>query len=467
MWYNHKMHKGRTYLMKTAEINNYAEQVMAEFKLPSLGVGIYHHGETFSHVYGDGQEDTLYPLASISKTFFATAICKLAESGKIDLDQPLKKYWPALKLADPYTTDHITWRDALSHQSGLPAHDLMRFTNCNQQDLTLAQKVAAIGHLEPNHELRVEMQYSNLIFAVATYVMEQVINDSYGSYICQNLLEPLSLHDTYINHHECDVTRIAKPYLLDHGKLTQVPFIAPGKVGGASSMLASISDLLKWGQFQLKTAQTGKGITMQRYEPQSIMQPDRSYGGANFANYGLGMMMEDYRGYKYFFHSGSYIGYCSFLGFVPELDLAFVFTMNMDSTDAIFALAYQTIDAVIGQQDKDWIKEASDYMKQRSQTKRAKFDKHRGANPQSVPADADLLGDYQNDGYGIVTISSENEQLMATIGKWKFPIIQNERGEKFVELAVDDELLAIDFTDHGLEMMTEPALKHPTAFVKE
>ncbi|MEB3364597.1 hypothetical protein SDC49_16925 [Lactobacillus sp. R2/2] len=39
------------------------------FKLPSLGIGVYHNGESFSHVYGEAEQDSLYPLASISKTF--------------------------------------------------------------------------------------------------------------------------------------------------------------------------------------------------------------------------------------------------------------------------------------------------------------------------------------------------------------------------------------------------------------
>ncbi|MDF7683144.1 serine hydrolase [Lactobacillus sp. ESL0679] len=452
--------------MKIQEIDNYAEKIRQNFRLPSLGLGIYYQGETYSHVYGDAEQDTLYPLASISKTFLATAICKLADEGKIDLDEPLKKYWPGFNMVDPYVTEHLTWRDALSHQSGLPAHDWMRFTNWNKQDLTLAQKAEAVGHLEPNHELRVKMQYSNLIFAVATYVMEQVINKDYGSYIRENLLKPLKLNNTFINHHECERSRIAKPYLLDHGNLREVPFIAPGKVGGASSMLASISDLLEWGKFQLKTAQTGTGITMQRYEPQSIMTVDRAYGGAHFSNYGLGMMMEDYHGYKYLFHSGSYVGYCSFLGFIPELDLAFVSTMNLDSTDAIFALAYQTIDTFAGLEQHDWIKTSSDFMAQRLATKQRKFNEAEGENPQPVKAKPELLGDYRNPGYGIVTISEQDDNLMAAIGPWSFPIIANSNGDKFVEIKIYDTLLPLDFTANGLEIMTEPALGKPTIFRK-
>lgn len=179
--------------MNKQKIADLAQKAIDTFNLPSLGIGVYHKGESYSHVYGQAEQNILYPLASISKTFFATAVCQLADAGKIDLDDPLKKYWPELKLEDKYAEDHLTWRDALSHQSGLPAHDLMRFTNMNKHDLSLKEKAEHVGYLKPNHELRYKMQYSNLVFALATYAFEQAIGADYGTYERQHLLEPLNL----------------------------------------------------------------------------------------------------------------------------------------------------------------------------------------------------------------------------------------------------------------------------------
>ncbi|WEV50394.1 serine hydrolase [Lactobacillus sp. ESL0731] len=454
--------------MDNEKINNFAEKVIKEFHLPSLGVGIYQHGEDFSHVYGNAKEDSLYPLASISKTFLATAICQLADAGKINLDEPLKKSWPDFKMVDKYVEEHLTWRDALSHQSGLPAHDLMRFTNMNKHDLSLREKAEHVGYLQPTHELRQKMQYSNLIYAVTTYVMEQVIGEDYGTYEREHLLKPLEMNDTYINHHEAPFAKITKPYIRDNDVTKEVPFIAPGKVGGASSMIATISNLLTWAKFQLQTQKTTKNeVTAQRYLPQSIMLPNRAYGGANFAAYGLGMMMEDYRGHKYFYHSGSYIGYCSFLGFVPDLDLAFVFTTNMDSTDAIFALAYQTIDAALGINTVDWTTKVSETMTAKIAGKEKKLSDLKGTTWDHVKADTAQLGDYQNPGYGLVTLSADDDNLMVTLGKWRYPVMINNQGNMFIEERLyEHELLPITLGDNALTILTEPALKQPTEFEK-
>ncbi|RMC24234.1 MULTISPECIES: serine hydrolase [unclassified Lactobacillus] len=455
--------------METNKINDLAQKMMSQFDLPSLGIGIYHKNEHFSHVYGAAQQDNLYPLASISKTFLATAICQLADQGVLNLDDPLKKYWPKFKLVDQYAQDHLTFRDALSHQSGLPAHDLMRFTNMNKHDLSLKEKVEHVGYLEPNHELRYQMQYSNLIYAVATYVMEQVIGQDYGTYEREHLLKPLHMNNTFINHHEATQNRIVKPYIRDNNVTQEVPFIAPGKVGGASSMLATISDLLTWAEFQLKTQKSTKEeITAQRYLPQSIMRPSRAYGEANFAAYGLGMMMEDYRGHKYFYHSGSYIGYCSFLGFVPDLDLAFVFTTNMDSTDAIFALAYQVIDETLGIKTTNWTQKVSQIMTAKIAAKEQHLAQLKGMNPQFVQTNSALLGDYENPGYGLISLGDHDGHLNVTIGKWDYPVIINEQNEMFVEERLyQHELLPISLENDQIALLTEPALKRPTIFKKK
>ena len=454
--------------MNKQKIADLAQKAINTFNLPSLGIGVYHKGESFSHVYGQAEQDNLYPLASISKTFFATAVCQLADEGKINLDDPLKKSWPELKLEDKYAEDHLTWRDALSHQSGLPAHDLMRFTNMNKHDLSLKEKAEHVGHLKPNHELRYKMQYSNLVFALATYAFEQVIGEDYGTYEHQHLLEPLKLTRTYINHHEAPREDIVKPYIRDNGITEEVPFIAPGKVGGASSMLSSISDLLTWAEYQLKLQKENKNNAIaEHFLPQSIMAPSRDYGGANFGAYGLGMMMEDYRGHKYFYHSGSYIGYCSFMGFVPDLDLAFVSTTNMDSTDAIFALAYQTIDDTLGISDTDWTSKIKQIVDQKLAIREENIANLKGKSPENFAAKDNLLGDYENPGYGLITLNEKDGNLTVTIGKWDYPVIVNEKGKMYVEERLyQHELLPIEIYQNQVLLWTERALKEPTTFTK-
>ncbi|UQS83248.1 serine hydrolase domain-containing protein [Bombilactobacillus thymidiniphilus] len=447
--------------MDLDKIIQWAEVAQQQFDLPSLGIGISQGDQHFTAVYGDADEQTLYPLASISKTFLATAICRLAQQQRIDLDLPLKKYWSDFRLQDSYATTHLTWRDVLCHRSGLPAHNVMRFTNRNKQQLSLEQIATKVRYLQPSCELRYKMHYSNLMYAVASYAFEQVVQEDYGTYLRKNLLQPLNLQHTYINHHEKLDAPIVTPYIkTTAGQVISVPFIAPGPVGGASSMLATIADLLHWGEYQLKSFQESANP---RFQPQMVMSSRSSLNGA-VINYGLGMMLENYQGYQYFYHSGSFIGCCSLMGIVPELDLTFVLTTNLDSTTALFALAYQIIDLAIGNTSTDWLPKGLEVDQQRREQVLQR--QIRAKAMKSVAVVPELLGDYQNAGYGLVTITKQDDCLQIVLGPVMAQILQDAQRQMFVQLPESSELLPLTINSSVLQLHTEPAIKQPTIFQK-
>src|SRR5690606_34368909 len=72
---------------------------------------------------------TLFPIASNSKAFTATALALLVEEGKLEWDEKVVTYLPGFRLSDPYVTEQITVRDLLVHRSGIApyAGDLLQF----------------------------------------------------------------------------------------------------------------------------------------------------------------------------------------------------------------------------------------------------------------------------------------------------------------------------------------------------
>ena len=155
------------------------------------------------------------------------------------------------------------------------------------------------------------------------------------------------------------------------------------------------------------------------------------------------------------------------MGFVPDLDLAFVSTTNMDSTDAIFALAYQTIDNALGINETDWTAKVKKAVDQKIAKREQKISSLMGDAPQKVKANKDQLGDYHNPGYGLITLSENDGNLMVTIGKKEYPVIINEDGKMFVEVRLyQHQLLPIAFQQDQILLLTEPALNKPTEFNK-
>lgn len=155
------------------------------------------------------------------------------------------------------------------------------------------------------------------------------------------------------------------------------------------------------------------------------------------------------------------------MGFVPDLDLAFVSTTNMDSTDAIFALAYQTIDNVLDIHETDWTSKIKKIVDKKAVIREENIRKQKGKIPQNVKAEGNPLGDYENPGYGLITLKEKNGDLLVTIGKWDYPIFVNEKGKMFVEERLyQHELLPIELQEKQVLLWTDRTLNKPTVFKK-
>ena len=96
--------------------------------------------------------DTIFLLASNTKTFTAMSFCILADEGKLDLDTPIKHYLPAFRMFDSFASECRTPRDLLTHRSGLPGHDWAFGGN---PQLNRKERVELLHHLEPSCDLRI------------------------------------------------------------------------------------------------------------------------------------------------------------------------------------------------------------------------------------------------------------------------------------------------------------------------
>lgn len=451
--------------MDFEHLNETLAQSIQQFNLPACGVGIASHDQTMVQGYGDYDDNWVFPLCSISKSFLATTICQLADQGVLDLDQPIIQSWNQFKVYDDYATKHLTWRDLLCHRSGVPAHDLMRFTN---GPLSLSQVITKVPYLKPNVDLRYKMQYSNLMFAELTFALEQVLGTDYYSYLQQHLLTDLNLTNTYVHDEAVALEQIAPAYLPEGSHYRPMQFMSPGHLGGASSMLAQPQDLLTWAQFQLQNyQQQAHNNAAQMYQPQIVMQPSRNYAQPQLSAYGFGMMMETYRGYKYFYHTGSFIGYCAILGFVPELDLAFGMVTNLDSTNAMFGLAYQVIDQAAQLAEVDWTHKILQDDYQKASQKKQRLQQQFGATKTVISSRPEWLGVYVNPGYGRLELCEEQGQLHIKFAQFDFAVVTDLKGQAWIDIAPLNKIVQLNITPQQIALFAETALSEPIIFSRQ
>src|SRR5688500_16116235 len=146
----------------------YIEDERTRFEVQGVAVAVIQGDEELLNAgfgFADAESnrpmsaDTVLAIGSSTKAFTVTALGTLVDDGLLDWDKPVREYLPGFRMYDQVATEHLTVRDMLSHRSGLPRHDLLWYGN---NDLTRAEVVEKLRHLEPSKSFRELWQYNNL-----------------------------------------------------------------------------------------------------------------------------------------------------------------------------------------------------------------------------------------------------------------------------------------------------------------
>ena len=256
-----------------------------------------YHGFSNLQKHDSINEHSPFQLASVSKTFTAMATLKLAEQGKLKLDEDIKTFFPTL----PY--NGITIKMLLSHRSGLPNYlyfmqklgwNVKTFsTNTDVLNYLITYK-PPVTHLPGTH-----FNYCNTNYTLLGLIIEKVSGTSYSQYLQQTFFTPLQMTDTYVFTMEKDSAR-AMPSYDWRGRLEGYTFLDEGF--GDKNIYTTPRDLLKWDQ-ALYTNQIFTKETLEAaFTPYSNEK-------AGIRNYGLGWRMNIYPdGKKVIYHNGWWHG---------------------------------------------------------------------------------------------------------------------------------------------------------------
>src|SRR5258705_1998997 len=144
---------------------------MSRYHVPGIAIGILHDGDEDIAAYGvtnlehplPVDADTLFQIASITKTITATVVMRLVERGALDLDAPIRRYIPEFKVRDEDAAKRATLRHLVTHTGGWLGDCLADF---RQGDDALARYGSAIAQLDQLTPLRELLHYSHSHFAV-------------------------------------------------------------------------------------------------------------------------------------------------------------------------------------------------------------------------------------------------------------------------------------------------------------
>lgn len=246
---------------------------MVRYNVPGAALGVIA-GDA-EHIAGFGvtsveqpqavDDETLFPVASITKTLVATAVMCLVERGLLDLEQPVRRYVPELRLRDRQSTDRLTLAHLLTHTGGFQGdfRDGAYGVFCGSGEDTLSQFVAMLAHL-PQHALPGRMwAYSNAGFSLIGRVIEAVTGLAFET-ACQELvLEPLGMRRSFFSSGEGGVEGAAVGHRLIDGRAEVARgWVLPRVLRPAGGLVCSARDLLRYARFHLGNGHVGDGARL-------------------------------------------------------------------------------------------------------------------------------------------------------------------------------------------------------------
>lgn len=429
--------------VNVAELDRYFQKALSDWNVPGMGIAIVT-GDSIIFAKGYGVKDintkepadanTLFAVASNTKSFTASAIGILVDQGKIGWDDKVVDHLPWFQLYDPYVTANMTIRDILSHRSGLATFsgDLLWYGTTHSAE----EVVRRARYLKPVYGFRSNFGYSNIMYLTAGLIIEKVTEQTWSDYIKTQFLMPLQMNSTVTTIEDLDRKKgnVAEPHTTFKDKNIRIDYLNWDNIAPAGALLSSANDMAKWIQLQLNHGKLGdkqiisdKALNEMWY-PQ-IMNPVSPFSRelwptTHFKGYGLGWTIMDYYGKKVISHSGGYDGMISYTAFIPEADMGLVVLTNKNSS-LYLPMMYTILDACIGQNAKDQNgvnkasgKDWSAYFLEREARGKERQEKMKIEKEQNRAADtkpsADLskyTGTYKSKLYGDATVELREGSL--------------------------------------------------------
>lgn len=353
---------------------------MKAFETPGIAVAIVRKGQApWLKGYGVrtmGKTDpvdahTRFGIASNSKAFTGAALAMLVEEKKIGWDEPLVKYLPEFRMADPAVTGMFTVRDLLVHRSGLPlgAGDLMYFP---QSTADAAQVMRALRFLRPARGFRAGYDYDNILYIVAGILIEKMSGLSWRDFIATRILQPLGMADAVPSRDMLRTPNVAGrharlgPPARGIGPMKVIQPDEGPLIDAAGGINASVADVAKWLEVQLAlgTLPDGKRLwtaesAAEMWKPQVIVSS--SDGGTDvnparpvMSGYALGWFVQDFRGRRLISHSGGLSGQVTQTAMIPSAGIGVVVLSNTEDSVS-GGIRNAILDHLLGTPAYDWV----------------------------------------------------------------------------------------------------------------
>lgn len=399
--------------------------------LPGLSVAVVHEGDV---VYAKGfgvrgvgstdpvDENTVFPLASVSKSVGATVVASAVTDGSVSWDDPVVEHMPDFALSDPYVSAHVTIGDLYSHRSGLPEHVADKLEDLGYPRDVMLERM----RLVPLDPFRITYHYTNFGMTAAAEAVARAEGEPWEQLSAERIYAPLGMSSTSSTYDEF----IARPNRTSGAQLvdgTWRPTVSqrdPDAQSPAGGVSSSASDMAKWMRMVLGggTVDGSQIISAEALAPALAPQvtsapPSTPAGRATSYGYGFNVGV-DSTGRVRFSHSGAFLlGAATAFTLVPSLDLGIVVLTAGTPIGVPEALVANFLDlAETGRSTADWSTLYRKAFEGVTEPTGELLGKPAPSDPRPARELSSYAGTFDNDFYGPAEITSGGSSLSMKLG---------------------------------------------------
>jgi len=278
--------------------------------------------------------NTVFRLASVSKTFAADLAAILAAEEKIDLSAPVIRYVPALKFKKTGHAGQVTLAHLLSHSAGITPN---AYDNMLEEGWSLEKIIPRFSRIDPMCSPGQCYGYQNILYSLIEPAIEQSTGEAYEDLVQDRLLTPLGMENASLG---------LEAYLSEGNRASPHVFTRKQgwtrvlvdrnyyNVAPAAGVNASIEDLSKWvlaqmgGNQQVLSQEVLAAVTQKRVATSRELRRRGWRGHLTKAHYGYGWRIYRFGDQDVILHAGGVKGFRTFISYSRETGVGFAIMMN-------------------------------------------------------------------------------------------------------------------------------------------
>ncbi|MDD4465429.1 MAG: serine hydrolase [Dehalococcoidales bacterium] len=327
---------------KFEQMDALVAKFMTEDSIPGVSVVVVKEDET---VYAKGygitsiddpkpvDENTLFVLASVSKSFTALGVLLLRDGGIIDIDKPVVYYVPDFSLSDTTASSKITIRHLLTHTSGIPG-SLAEPQGYFDGPDAMAEMVSDLGGLSLNNPPGDTFEYSNLNYFLLGAVVEAATGQTFENYMEKAVFEPLGLNRTTLDPAQAEAWGRAYGHQPVFGQVVQRSMPVFRSALPAGWVMSNARDMGRWLSLFLNGGTLDGEQVVKSETIEEMLTPATYYRkDGHKVGYGMGWLVDTgSNGIKRIWHGGDTPSFLADMMLLPDYSTGITVILNSQTS---------------------------------------------------------------------------------------------------------------------------------------